>query len=314
MRVVPARLLRARGLHFLLGGLLIHLAIGAQAPRPDPVSITPEAEARLRAGWVAATGREPSAAEFATELRRELDDEILFREALAAGMHLRDAVVRQRLVMNMRFLEPGTTDSDEALVVRAERLDMHLNDLVVRRRLVQLMEFALSDVPQEAPVSDAEARRMYDARAAELRLPARWRIRHVYFSEERRGADASREAVEVAKVFNTPGASADAGAMGDPFLGGRQLPLLTANQLEGQFGSRFTGALSGCEPSVWCAPVGSSFGQHAVLIEEFVPDHLPGLEEPSVRARIESDVRRARAAARLAQGLAALRLKYGADG
>jgi hypothetical protein len=211
----------------------------------------------------------------------------------------------------MRFLEPDTRSHDDALVARAESMGMHLNDLVVRRRLVQLMEFALSDVFPEQPVPDAEARAVYETRKAEFRLPARWRIRHVYFSSERRGEAAGQQAIAAAAALNVPGAVADAGSMGDPFLGGQSLPLLTANQLEAQFGSGFVDAMAPCRPRIWCAPVVSGFGQHAVLVEEYSPERLPALDEPSVRARVDSDVRRQRAARRLEDGLRALRVKYG---
>ena len=174
-----ARLVRHRALHFVAGGILLHAALGSSVSPPEPVRITPEAQTRLRSGWVAATGREPTEAEFAAVLGRELDDEILFREALAAGLHRRDAVVRQRLLMNMRFLEPDTHADDDTLVERAERMGMHRNDLVVRRRLVQLMEFALGDVPADAPVSAEELLRMYSLREAELRQPAQIGRAHV---------------------------------------------------------------------------------------------------------------------------------------
>jgi parvulin-like peptidyl-prolyl isomerase len=133
----------------------------------------------------------------------------------------------------------------------------------------------------------------------------------VYFSSERHGAAAVEKAVAAADALNAQGASADAGKMGDPFLGGQSLPALTANQLEAQFGSGFVDAMAGCHPQVWCAPVSSGFGQHAVLVEEYLPARLPALEDPSVRARIDSDVRRQRDARRLEDGLRALRLKYG---
>lgn len=308
------RLLHARPLHFVLGGLLLFIVFEPSAARRavEPVRIEPQAEARLRAGFTASLGREPTAAEFDAALRREQDDEVLFREALASGLIERDAVVRQRLALNMRFLEPEASGSDEDLAAKAIALDMHRNDLVVRRRLVQLMEFALADVPADLPVSPEEAQRMYGERRAELLLPERWRIRQVYFSTERRGERAAADARAAATALEAgAGDAAAAASLGDPFLGGHLLPLLTANQLEGQFGSGFAEALATCPLRRWCAPVTSGFGAHAVLVEEHVAARLPGLDEPTVRARIEADVRRRRAEQRLLEELQALRLKYG---
>lgn len=312
MSALLTRLVHVRALHFLLGGWLLFVLLEPFASRRavEPVRIEPQAEARLRAGFTASLGREPTPAEFAAALRQEQDDEVLFREALANGLIERDAVVRQRLALNMRFLTPEASGSDQDLAAKAIALDMHRNDLVVRRRLVQLMEFALADVPADLPVSAEEAQRMYGERRAELLLPERWRIRQVYFSAERRGALAATEARVAATTLDAGKADA-AAASGDPFLGGHVLPLLTANQLEGQFGSGFAEAVAMCPLLRWCAPVMSGFGAHAVLVEEHVAARLPGLEEPTVRARIEADVRRRRAEQRLLEGMQALRLKYG---
>ena len=314
MSALLTRLLQARPLHFLLGGWLLFVLREPSASRrvAEPVRIEPQAEARLRAGFTASLGREPTPADFAAALRQEQDDEVLFREALANGLIERDAVARQRLALNMRFLEPESSGSDEELAAKAIALDMHRNDLVVRRRLVQLMEFALADVPADLPVSAEEAQRMYGERRAELLLPERWRIRQVYFSAERRGELAATEARAAADSLHAgKSGAAAAAALGDPVLGGHVLPLLTANQLEGQFGSGFAEAVARCPLLRWCAPVMSGFGAHAVLVEEHVAARLPGLEEPTVRARIEADVRRRRAEQRLLEGMQALRLKYG---
>lgn len=52
-------------------------------------------------------------------LADEIDEEILYREALTRQWHLTDSVVRQRLIRNMRFLNPKTQD-DEALIDAAD--------------------------------------------------------------------------------------------------------------------------------------------------------------------------------------------------
>lgn len=306
-------LLRSRPLHFLLGGLLVHLLVQALDPPAEvPVlSISQEAQAQLRASWRAATGREPGEDEFRVLLRRETDDEILVREALALGLESRDPVIRQRLVLNMRFLgEEG--DDEDALLAQALAMDMHGNDLVVRRRLVQLMEFALSGAAPEAPVSDGELRAMYAERSAELEIPARWRITQVYFSSERRGESAERDARAVAEALRQSKAAArEAIARGDPFLGGHELPLLSARQLDGQFGEGFASGLAACGAGAWCAPLRSGFGVHVVRVEEFQPGRVPGIEDPEVRRRLEADVRKQRGERRLAEAMERLRRKYG---
>lgn len=316
MLAVLRRLAAYKPLHFVLGGYLLYRVIdpGATIEVVEPLAIGEQTREQLRASWTASVGRAPTDAELQALVRRELDDEILVREALQHGLHERDAVIRQRLALNMRFLDPKAEGSDEVLAAQAIRMDMHRNDLVVRRRLVQLMEFALSDDPQASPVSQSEREAMYAERREELQLPARWRLVHVYFSAERRGGRAQADAAAAVEALLREGASpAAAAGQGDPFLGGRELPLLGAAQLTGQFGEGFVQGLAGCEVGRWCGPVASSFGFHAVRVEDYQPPRLPGIDEPEVRKRLEADVRRAREQRRLAEAMAGLRRKYGVE-
>lgn len=310
------RLLRSPPLHFVLGGLLLFLVLDGPwkaAPAVEAVALTAEAREQLRASWTATMGRAPSAEEMQSLGRRELDDEVLFREALSNELHLHDPVVRQRLVLNMRFL--GEDLEEQRALEQALAMDMHRNDLVVRRRLVQLMEFALADGAGNGEITVAELEAMYAQRREELREPARWRVLQVYFSGERRGAAAVDDARGALTALAVPVVDpAAAIALGDPFLGGHQLPLLSATQLESQFGPDFVNGLADCALQQWCAPVRSSFGAHAVLIEELQESRLPAIDEPDVRRRLESDVRRQRGERQLAEALGRLRSKYGVNG
>jgi hypothetical protein len=278
----------------------------------EPLRLAPERIEALRQSWAASTGRVPEEGELAYLVRREIDDEILFREALARSLHRLDPVVRQRLLLNMRFLDPGTQASEAELFAQALELDMHRNDLVVRRRLVQIMELSIQEGADSSPVTAAELAQMYEERRDELALPARWRLTQVYFSADRRRERTLADAR--AALARLSGGNLDtlaAVALGDPFLGGHQLPLLSEKQLAGQFGEQFAAAIAHCTPGTWCGPVESSYGQHLVRVEEAEAGRLPGPDEPDVRRRLESDVLRARAERTLAAALAGLRQKYG---
>jgi peptidyl-prolyl cis-trans isomerase C len=98
-------LLSNKPLHFVLGGVLLFAVAGAGVQREviEPVRLAPEARAQVLAAWAAEVGREPAPAEIAALEQRELDDEVLFREALALGVDRRDPVVRQRLLLDMRL-------------------------------------------------------------------------------------------------------------------------------------------------------------------------------------------------------------------
>ena len=310
------RLVASKPLHFLVGGVLVFVLWGRGAPVavPEPVVLDDDARAQLRSAWTASMGREPTDGEFAALEQREIDDEVLFREALAQGLDRRDEVVRQRMLLNMRFLGAAADADDEALLEQAWSMDMARNDLVIRRRLVQVMEFSLSQGAQEPPASEAELRAMYAERREEFAEPPRWQLAQVYFSADRRGTAAAAQAADALQRFRREHTDPQAGiAAGDPFLGGHRLPSLGAPQLAAQFGQAFVDALDGCGVHVWCGPVPSAFGWHAVWVESYRPAHTPGLEDATVRRRLASDVMRARGERRLAGALAELRRKYGVN-
>jgi len=309
------RILRYRPAHFALAGFAGWLLLAPPAQQGEvrePVTLGPERIAALREGWAAATGREPGELELQSLQRQEIDDEILFREALARSLHRLDPVVKQRLLLNMRFLDPQTRASDDELLEQAMELGMQKNDVVVRRRLVQIMELSIQEGADGSPVSETELAAMYERRREELALPARWRITQVYFSADRRkerAADDARAALErLRREALEPQAAL---ALGDPFLGGHQLPLLNALQLAGQFGEDFARAIGACATGHWCGPIASSYGQHLVRVEEAEAGRMPGLAEPDVRRRLESDVLRERARRTLAEAMVTLRRRYG---
>ena len=311
------RVLRYKPLHFMVCGLLLFFFLDPGATQripPEPLRLEQARIDQLRSSWSASMGQEPSAVELAALERRELDDEILLREALQRSLHEIDPVVRQRLLLNMRFLGAAAGADDEALFREALKLGMHLNDVVVRRRLVQIMEMSIEDGADRSPATDAEIAAMYERRREELLIPARWRITQVYFSSDRRGARAPADAaVALESLAGQSLAPAQAVGLGDPFLGGHQLPLLSIAQLAGQFGDAFATALGNCAVHAWCGPLSSSFGAHLVWVEESIAAREPSSEEPEVRKRLVADVLRERSEHRLAEAMVILRRKYGAS-
>ena len=79
----------------------------------------------------------------------------------------------------------------------------------------------------------------------------------------------------------------------------------------GQFGEEFARGVGACATGQWCGPIASSYGEHLVRVEEAEAGRMPGLDEPDVRRRLESDVLRERARRTLAEAMVTLRGKYG---
>lgn len=298
------RLLRAPLLHFLVLGALLH---GLWALVPDPPAVRVEAGAedvaRLRRDWRAETGRWPQAGELRASVERFLDEQALLAEALDEGLDARDPVARERLLQNLRFVLPDYAGDDAAALADAQALGMPASDLVVRRRLVQLMEHRLAE---ELPPDEVALRAYVAAHPERYGAPARLRLRQVFFSADRPGAEA-RATAAMARLAVEPGLDAD--ALGDPSLLTEPSAPQDEAQLARRYGAAFAAALR--EPPVgrWLGPLRSAYGWHLVRIDERLPAQAPDFA--AVRERAAWAWRAERQQQRLPAQIAPLRARHG---
>jgi hypothetical protein len=112
-----ARLVREPLLHFAVAGAVLFIAYAVLAPqRDEPVRLAAATRAALIAEFEAVTGA-PADAEDVAQIEHDyVTDELLYRDALAAELHLSDGSVRRRLIEQMRLRitsglpEPGDED------------------------------------------------------------------------------------------------------------------------------------------------------------------------------------------------------------
>ena len=224
------------------------------------------------------------------------EDALLVHEAFARGLHLRDDVVRRRLIQNLRFAQPDDARSDAALLDEAIRLRMHESDLVVRRRLAQKMRLLLAEPAREVEPSDAELERYLASHAERFTEPERVTLLQLYF----------RDAVDAraALAALAPG-SAPPAELGDALPLPRELPSHSQAELSARFGPAFAEAAFAAPDGSWLGPVPSSYGHHLVRVRERSPARVSPL------AHVRSEVREAllaeRADAAVRAGVAALR-------
>lgn len=283
-------MLRAPLFHFLaLGALLFALQTGfAGESELRTVDVArSDVEERIEA-FALQVGR-PADAEEARALEGQaIEDALWLDQAFAIGLPEVDAVVHQRLVQNMRFLDPETTESDEALYARAVELGMERSDTVVRRRLIDRIQAVVRARVRSEAVDEAALRKYFDANAERWREPSLLDLTHVYFSRDKRGDHADADAIAVrARLEREATAPEAAVTLGDPFLGGHTLRGATPTRLSARLGPGFANALVDAQPGRWLGPIESAFGPHLVWIERFVPSRIPAFEE--VRSRVLDD-------------------------
>jgi hypothetical protein len=108
LTTIYGRLLRDPLVLFLLIGGGFFLAYSLLGGRRQQIEVTPAMQASLAADYEAMRGRKPDAAARARLVKDYVANEVLFREAVDRGMHLTDAVTKERLTDRLRFMITGT--------------------------------------------------------------------------------------------------------------------------------------------------------------------------------------------------------------
>ena len=267
------RWLRVPLVHFLTGGAaLFWLCHARPAERPAPIVVTATDVERLRLDYTRETGLPATSADEAALVDRTIEDELLFREAVARGLDWNDRSVRNWLVEQMRVLTEDAGDADR-LYARARELGLDRTDLVVRRILVQKMRLLASRTGERRP-TDAELADFYAAHREEYRPPDRVTFWQVF-------ARRSDEAQLVRARADAPEAAV---RHGDSFAVPPHVIAYSAAQVEKVFGAEIAAAVMREATHAWIGPLPSPYGVHLVWIEAREPGTPPPLA--AVRERL----------------------------
>jgi peptidyl-prolyl cis-trans isomerase C len=248
------RLLREPLVHFLLIGALLFGLYGlTQSGRP---ATAPSKEIRLSLDEIrqltllyqSQWRRPPTPQELERMVENKVQQEILYREALAMG------------------LDKG--------------------DEIVKRRMAQKMQFLAEDVAAAREPTTAELKSWFEKNSAKFAQPPRLSFRHLYFSTDRRGARARDDAEQaLAKLAGQPVDAKIAGSLADPFMFQGYYRDRAPDHLAKEFGPPFALAVAKLPPGSWQGPVESGFGWHLVFVDTLIPGRVPAFEEvePDVR-------------------------------
>ena len=251
-------------------------------------------------------------------LERAIEEEVLFREALARGLDRDDQSIQFRLAEKMRFLvasegaddDAGTTQPgvDRDLYREAVALGLEREDPLVRGILVHKMRLLLKRTSGAPAPDDAELRAYLERHRNRYLQPARVTFDHVYLARARGGNALDRDARRLlARLGARATPAAEAVRLGDPFPFGSHMTVQSARDLARIFGIDFAAVVLALEPGTW-APVGSPYGVHLVRITEKIPARMPDLAV--VRSRVRAQLMDERQEARLAEEIRGLRGKY----
>jgi len=248
MSSMVGRWLREPLLQFLVIGLVLFAGYGVwnrdadQRVQPGRIELTADDLRQMSIAWLA-QGRPPLTEEQMQALvDARVREEILYREALALGL-----------------------DKD---------------DVIVRRRMAQKMEFLFEDVAALREPTGEELRTWFQTNAERFTRPARATFRHLYFSPDRRGANARENGARaLAKIAGKPMDAPEATALADPFMFQDYYGDRTPEDVRKLFGPGFARALFAVAPGAWAGPIESGYGWHVVWVDAMTPAHVPAFEE-----------------------------------
>jgi peptidyl-prolyl cis-trans isomerase C len=242
------RLLREPLVHFLLLGVLLFAVSyyvqpdrGA-APSSKQIQLTLDEVAQLVLVFQSQWRREPTPEELARMVEGKVQQEVLYREALAMGL-----------------------DKD---------------DEIVKRRMAQKMQFLAEDVATAREPNTTELKAWYERNSDKFAQPNRISFRHLYFSPDRRGERARTDAEQaLKKLFGQPQDSKLAKSLADPFMFQDYYRDRTPEFLGKEFGPQFAQAAEKLSSGSWQGPIESGFGWHLVFVDTIIPGRVPAFEE-----------------------------------
>lgn len=310
------RLFRAPALHFAVAGIALFAAdrwwtweqeAATRDPRNRPVIIGAAQVERIRRDFQRRHGVPPSPAEERALLEQEIEEELLYREALARRLDLGDRSIQWWLIKKMRFVAEDPEADDAELYEQAKELGLDDDDIVIRRILAQKMRLIAELAEGPVEPTDGEVEAYFEEHQDDWLRPTRVSLRHVFLSRDRRGEnlDADADALLAEIVDLGPD---DAGDRGDPFPLGRQHRARSEAQLAKLFGPEFAARAIALEPGGWQGPIPSAYGLHLVHVDEKLPSEPAKLD--SVRNQVSRRLAAQRRSEVLERELERLRASY----
>ncbi|HEU4342242.1 MAG TPA: peptidylprolyl isomerase [Candidatus Binatia bacterium] len=176
---------------------------------------------------------------------------------------------------------------EEALYREALAMGLDRDDTIIRRRLAQKLEFLTEDVSDLGNPTDAELTEFFKEHGDRYQVPSRLSFEHIYFSVGKRGKRAEQDAKNDLARLRAGAAVAVADEMGDAFLLEYAHKRATLEEIDKIFGSGFAGELTKIPLREWQGPIASGYGLHLVKVDEHETSRASRLD--AVREQVKRD-------------------------
>jgi hypothetical protein len=244
MRSNLAAFFREPLVHFLAIGaglFLFWYAVGDRvSPAPNRIVISPAHVERLAQVFTRTRLRPPRADELAGLVEQEIEEEVLYREALAMG------------------LDKG--------------------DIIIRRQLCLKMDFLADDLSAVENPTDEQLRALLRQHADKFAREPRTTFAQVFLNRTERGEAAAAEARRLLGLLGGK-APPDWHQLGDPSPLPQEYEAASAAEVARLRGREFPKKLAGLPVGRWTGPVASPYGLHLVLVRKRTAGRAPALDE-----------------------------------
>jgi len=177
---------------------------------------------------------------------------------------------------------------EEVLYREALALGLDRNDTIVRRRMAQKIEFLVGDTAVPAKPDNAALAAYYEKHKERYREPARLTFRHIYFSTDKRGERAEKDAADALKrLRSSKQASQRTAELGDRFMLANRYAEKGTDELAREFGGTFAEGIAKAPVGQWHGPVISGYGLHLVYVRARTEAQIAPLAD--VHERVAAD-------------------------
>ena len=185
---------------------------------------------------------------------------------------------------------------EEALYRQAMAYGMAKDDYVIKRRMVQKMEFlAEGTTPAVTSLTTSELEAYYEEHREDYKVPAAVTFTHVFFSADRHGNAVDKLAQETLGILTENNVRFDqAPNYGERFPYQLNYVERTQEEVASHFGEEMAQVIFRLQPdrARWQGPVRSEFGMHLVLLTRAEAARIPLLQE--VRDQLANELQRRR--------------------
>lgn len=219
---------------FILIGIALFAIDRVWNGAPEPLDgahrivVTNTQQQTLLEAFRAEAGRNPTLEETRQRLNRWIEEEVLYREALA--------------------------------------LNLDRKDLIVHRQLTQKMRFLLNESANVPTPTDADLQKWLDQHMERYGKPTTISFDQVFLGRGEHGGHLQKDAAMVAaRLAAQPDQFI---GLGDPFPQGQHVDNVNPTILRRDFGAAFATAVELLPQSSWSHPITSGFGLHLVRITD----------------------------------------------